>query len=71
MKELVLGAFESFYVGGTTREVVGAFGPDTQISGQMYVQRMAPAQRRFPLPIIFIHGGMHTGERPGRPLLRG
>lgn len=37
------------------------FGSDTQVSGAMYVQRMAPVQRSFPLPVVFIHGGMHTG----------
>ena len=57
-----LGAFESFYVGGMTREVeTQVFGPDIQVSGAMYVQRIAPAQASFPFAVLFIHGGMHSG----------
>jgi len=60
---LRLAALESFYVGGSTREVDGGelFGPDVQVSGAIYVQRLMPAVRDFPLPVLFIHGGMHSG----------
>jgi pimeloyl-ACP methyl ester carboxylesterase len=60
---LTLAALESFYVGGTTREVDGGemFGRDVQVSGAIYVQRLVPTARSFPLPVLFIHGGMHSG----------
>ncbi|SCW66156.1 Alpha/beta hydrolase family protein [Sphingobium faniae] len=62
MEPLTLGVLESFYVGGVQRQVEsGIFGLDTQISGALYVQRMAPVERRFPYPVLFIHGGMHSG----------
>ena len=62
MEPLYLQSVQSFYVGGTAREVQSAlFGADTLISGAMYVQHWVPARRRFHLPVIFIHGGMHTG----------
>lgn len=62
MEPLVLGAMESFYVGGTPRTVESsAYGIQTQISGAMYVRRLLPAERRFMFPVVFIHGGMHTG----------
>lgn len=59
---LTLGVLQSFYVGGTTRVVESSvFGVDTQVVGAMYVQRMAPHDCTFPHPVIFIHGGMHSG----------
>ena len=61
MEPLALGAIETFYVGGQPRDVVGLFGPDTQVSGQMYVQHLASATVTFGLPVVFVHGGMHTG----------
>lgn len=61
MEPLRLGVLESFYIGGSSRRVVGALGPDTQISGQMYVQHIRPVDVTFDLSVIFVHGGMHTG----------
>lgn len=59
---LTLAVLQSFYIGGTTRVVESAvFGVDTQIVGAMYVQRMAPRRCTFSHPVIFIHGGMHSG----------
>lgn len=58
---LVLDRLESFYIGGERRATSGSLGPETQHFGQMYVQRMIPADRRFPLPVLFVHGGMHSG----------
>jgi pimeloyl-ACP methyl ester carboxylesterase len=59
---LTLGVLESFYVGGTTRVVESSvFGVDTQVVGAMYVQRTAPRECTFAHPVIFIHGGMHSG----------
>lgn len=61
MEPITLGRLESFYVGGTEREVAGLFGPETQIAGALYAQRMAPVDLAFPCPVLFIHGGMHSG----------
>jgi hypothetical protein len=61
-KTLKLSSLESFYVGGGARAVTSAFfGEDELIVGAMYVQRVAPAKIVFPYPVIFIHGGMHSG----------
>jgi pimeloyl-ACP methyl ester carboxylesterase len=62
MEPLSISEFESFYVGGTVRQVEQKlFGRQNQVSGAMYVQRLVPKHRRFPFPVVFIHGGMHTG----------
>src|SRR5215470_4008684 len=62
MSPLNLTHYESFYVGGTTRHVENRlFGTETQIRGAMYVQRMVPALKRFGMPLVFVHGGMHAG----------
>lgn len=62
MDPLQLRSVQSFYVGGTPHRVKSAlFGEDTVISGPMYVQHWVPVRHRFHLPVIFIHGGMHTG----------
>jgi len=59
---LALAAIDSFYVGGERCPFVNAAGDqDEQIVGAMYVQHMVPAERRFPIPVVFIHGGCHTG----------
>lgn len=62
MKPLTLSMLESFYVGGE-RHVVSSpfFGTDEITFGAMYVQHMAPAEATFPCPVLFLHGGMHTG----------
>jgi len=59
---LVLSSIENFYIGGQTRDVqTGTFGLQTQVRGQMYVEHYGPAGRSFPVPLIFIHGAVHTG----------
>lgn len=59
---LILSVLESFYIGG---EVEGFLNPagarDQRLCGAMYVQRLRPAKLRFPFPVLFIHGGCHTG----------
>ncbi len=62
MSALNLAALESFYVGGSPRQVQHRiFGAETQVTGAMYVQRLVPQERRFPFPVVFVHGGMHSG----------
>ena len=62
MEPITLSALESFYVGGEVREVeTEVFGPDRQVQDAVYVQRLAPSHRSFPFPVLFIHGGMHSG----------
>ncbi|MFM0394957.1 alpha/beta hydrolase family protein [Paraburkholderia phytofirmans] len=62
MKDLVLAKLESFYVGGTNHEMeTTVFGREYARTGAMYVRRMVPAAREFSLPVVFVHGGMHTG----------
>lgn len=62
MSLLQLSCIESFYVGGVARPVENRlFGLETQVQGAMYVQRLVPASRGFDWPVVFIHGGMHTG----------
>jgi pimeloyl-ACP methyl ester carboxylesterase len=62
MEDLVLSVMESFYVGGEIHGVSSPFfGIDEVIVGAMYVQHLAPKQITKPLPVIFLHGGMHTG----------
>jgi len=43
-----------FFVGGT-------YGDDRTMAGQMHVQYQIPKTRRFPYPIVMIHGGGQTG----------
>lgn len=45
-----------FYAGGT---YVGEAGKEV-MSGQMYVERLAPREVRQPLPIVLIHGAAQT-----------
>src|SRR5947207_12615475 len=62
MEPLHLSAFESFFVGGHVARVKNSwFGEDELVLGGMYVQRLVPCERTFSLPVIFIHGGAHTG----------
>lgn len=62
MEPLTLQALESFYIGGETVAVTTpAYGSDEVRIGAMYVQRLAPAPVTFPYPVVFIHGGLHTG----------
>jgi pimeloyl-ACP methyl ester carboxylesterase len=56
-KPLVLDTFGHFFVGGRIdRAVAGA-----PMVGQMYVEYFIPRTRRFPHPIVMIHGGSQTG----------
>jgi pimeloyl-ACP methyl ester carboxylesterase len=60
--ELVLSSIDSFYVGGSRRKIVDhQLGPSESVVGAMYVQRLVPANRTLPLPLVFIHGGVHCG----------
>lgn len=43
-----------FFVGGT-------YGGDRTMAGQMHVQYQIPKTKRFPYPIVMIHGGGQTG----------
>ena len=62
MADLRLSAFESFYVGGCKHQVESPFfGTDEVTIGAMYVQHLAPHPVAAPYPVVFIHGGMHTG----------
>ena len=62
MTLLTLSRLESYYVGGERYGVTSPFfGRDQATIGAMYVQRMAAAEITFLLPVVFIHGGMHTG----------
>jgi hypothetical protein len=46
---LDLAALESFYIGDAVHEVtISVFGRQTQVSGQMYVERVVSAKRSFP-----------------------
>ena len=47
----------SFFVGG--RYVDSAAG--RTMAGQMYVQYQVPKNKRFPYPVVMIHGGGQTG----------
>jgi pimeloyl-ACP methyl ester carboxylesterase len=59
---LQLAQFESFYVGGERRAVTSPlFGADEVVIGAMYVEHLAPARIDFPYPVVFVHGGVHTG----------
>ncbi|MGA8658804.1 MAG: hypothetical protein WB586_21940 [Chthoniobacterales bacterium] len=63
---LDLAALESFYIGGAVHEVtISVFGRQTQVYGQMYVERVLSAKRSFPVPVVFIHGVMLTGATWG------
>ncbi len=46
-----------FFVGGR----YGESPAGRTMTGQMYVQYQVPAKRRFPYPIVMIHGGGQTG----------
>ncbi|MGV9869246.1 hypothetical protein [Rhodococcus koreensis] len=60
--ELNLAKLESFYVGGSQRPVTTSMGgPDHIVADAMYVQHMSPRDKTFPLPVVFLHGGLHTG----------
>lgn len=62
MPALSLDALESFYVGGHAVPIPeGPYAGDEMVVGAMYVQRLVPSDRRFPLPVILVHGGMSTG----------
>jgi pimeloyl-ACP methyl ester carboxylesterase len=62
MNPLTLSAYESFYVGGGRHAISSPFfGTDEVTIGAMYVQHLAPAEVTFPYPVVFLHGGMHTG----------
>jgi len=59
---LRVAKLESFYLGGAPLPVdTPMHGGDEMIVGAMYVQHIAPAELSFPYPVVFIHGGMHTG----------
>ncbi len=48
----------SFFVGGKMAEIDGK----AMMVGHMYVEYMVPAKRTHPYPIIFVHGGLRTGN---------
>jgi pimeloyl-ACP methyl ester carboxylesterase len=54
---LALARNGSFYVGGRMAEIDGG----ATMVGHMYVEYMIPAERRFPFPIIMVHGGLRSG----------
>lgn len=54
---LVLARNGSFFVGGKMAEIDGR----ATMVGHMYVEFMEPARKKFPYPIIFVHGGLRTG----------
>ena len=59
---LDLAALQSFYIGGAVHVVtISVFGRQTQVYGQMYVERVVSAKRSLPVPVVFIHSGMLTG----------
>jgi pimeloyl-ACP methyl ester carboxylesterase len=60
---LALADMGSFYVGGEAKcvEFPPPLGPQTINDGAMYVRYMIPAERRYALPIVLVHGGQHTG----------
>jgi pimeloyl-ACP methyl ester carboxylesterase len=61
-QSLSLSVIESFYVGGEHRDIIAPnVGPDRLTIGAMYVQHMAPSHQQFPLPVVLIHGALHTG----------
>lgn len=68
---LVLRRQGTFYVGGSIQfrdPNTSSTTPDPRsLPGyiavdQMYVEYQVPARRTFPFPIVFMHGGGHTGE---------
>lgn len=62
MKPLQLASLESFYIGGVEHTITRRDGlTSTRVSGAMYVQRLVPVRRSFTLPVVMIHGGVHTG----------
>jgi len=63
---LDFATLESFYIRGADHEVtISVFGRQTQVYGQMYVERVVSAKRSFPVPVVFIHGGLLTGATLG------
>jgi pimeloyl-ACP methyl ester carboxylesterase len=59
---LTLSCLESFYVGGEYRQISSPYvGREETIVGAMYVQHISPAEITFNYPVVFIHGGIHTG----------
>ena len=54
---LVLARNGSFFVGGKMQEIDGR----AAMVGHMYVEFMEPARKKYPYPIIFVHGGLRTG----------
>jgi len=62
MQSLQLSKLESFYVGGEPRPHGHRLrGPQNFMQGAMYVQHMAPVTMAPGLPVVFVHGGCHTG----------
>lgn len=68
---LHLDAQGTFYVGGTReyRTPNSSHEPDDERSlpgdiavNQMYVEYQIPVARTYPYPIVFLHGGGHTGN---------
>lgn len=62
-------AGDLFFVGG---QYVSKGGLETEYTGQMYVQRFTPTTKRFPFPIVLVHGSGQTGNNflgtpDGRP----
>ena len=60
---LDFATLESFYIGCPV--TISVFGRQTQVYGQMYVERVVSAKRSFPVPVVFIHGGLLTGATLG------
>ncbi len=54
---LVLATNGSFFVGGRMTEIDGR----ATMVGHMYVEFMEPVRKKYPYPIIFVHGGLRTG----------
>ena len=66
---LIIGDQGSFFVGGRSTFLPHATGPDGFRSGsgriivdQTYVSYQIPAERRRRVPVIMVHGGVHTGK---------
>ncbi|RJG00603.1 alpha/beta fold hydrolase [Noviherbaspirillum sedimenti] len=62
---LTLADMGSFFIEGQRKHVehtaIPHIGPQTINDGAMYVRYMIPAERKFDLPIVLVHGGTHTG----------
>jgi len=68
---LVLSDLSTFYVGGTiefsdcndSSDCNSArFGPGNISVNAMYVEKATPAKKTFKYPIVFMHGGGHSGQ---------